>query len=193
MRKGFLPICLLLLTGCGGRRINNGSAQDAIVRMPQEILQKEDVNVVSIQQISGSNAIVETKLKTAFRLEKIQGKWEVREVRVGNGQWVTVSNLFSALDEAKIRETQTMLDRIADAIHKYRAANGRFPEFKDYISLSDTLSPTYLTPLIRLDAWRKPFEAQHPDSDTILIISTGADGKSGTADDLRRIIGTMDK
>jgi hypothetical protein len=193
MKKVSLLIFALLLTACGGRKINTGSAQNSIIAIPQEILEKEDVDIVSVQQVSGSNAIAETRLKTAFRLEKVEGKWVVREVRIGHGQWEKISNLLSALEEVRVRETRTMLDRVADAVQQYWAANGRWPAFKDYISLSDILTPKYLTPLIRLDGWRRPLEAKYINPNSILIMSAGPDGKFGTADDIQKTIAAKDK
>ncbi len=81
-----------------------------------------------------------------------------------------------------------MLDRIADAVRKYREATGSMPSFKDYIALSDLLSPKYLTPLVRLDAWRRPLAAERMDANTIRLVSAGPDGKFGTEDDLRLIV-----
>ena len=156
--------------------------------MPQSALEKEDVEVVKVTQISGAEAIAETQLKTAFRLEKVKGTWIVREVRLGHGQWEKVSNLAAALEAVKTDETRKMLDQVAEAIRKYRESTGNLPVFKDYIALSDQLSPQYLTPLIRLDSWRQPLEAERPNAKTILLRSAGPDGKFGTADDIRTTV-----
>ena len=181
-----LTALCLFLTACGGRTLNKNHARDLIVRAPQEALQKEDVDVVNVQQVTGSEAIVETRLNTAFRLEKVRGEWVVREFRLGHGEWEKVSNLVQALGAVRIAETRSMLDRIAEAIRGYQEANGSLPSFKDYLSLSDLLSPKFLTPLIRLDSWRQPLEAERRGSSSILIWSAGPDGKHGTEDDIRR-------
>jgi hypothetical protein len=166
--------------------VNKGHAEDLILRLPQQTLEKKDVEVVYLRQVSGSEAIVETRLNTAFRLEKTGGDWVVREVRLGHGEWEKVSNLLQTLETVKTAETKEMLERIAEAIRKYQAANGSLPPFTDYVSLSDVLSPTFLTPLIRLDSWRQPLAAERRDSNSIVIQSAGPDGKHGTQDDIRR-------
>jgi hypothetical protein len=79
-----------------------------------------------------------------------------------------------------------MLERIGEAIAKYQASNGSLPVFTDYVSLSDLLSPEFLTPLIRLDSWRRPLAAERRDSSSIVIQSAGPDGKFGTGDDIVR-------
>ena len=89
---------------------------------------------------------------------------------------------MQTLNEVKTEETKKLLDRIAQAIQKYQESTGHLPAFDNYVALSDALSPEFLTPLIRLDAWRHPLEAQ-----SILIWSPGPDGKSNTSDDIRKI------
>ncbi len=188
MRYEYLLIAALLLTGCGRRTMNVNLAKDLIVQTPQEGLKKEDLDVAKVSQIGGSEAIAETRLKVAFRFEKVGTEWVVREVRIGHGQWEKVANLLQALERVKIEETQESLNLIAEAILKYRQSNGNLPVFKDYVSLSDLLSPMYLTPLIRLDAWRRPLAAERPNANTILLRSAGPDGKFGTSDDICRTI-----
>jgi hypothetical protein len=188
MRCEYCLISILLLTACGGRELGKNTARHLIVDIPEESLQKEDVDVVNVTQASGSEAVVETRLKTAFRLERVRGKWVVREVRIGHGQWEKVNDLIRTLDFVKTEETREMLDALTEAVEKYRGDKGSLPVFKDYIGLSDLLSPRYLTPLIRLDAWRRPFEAELRGSNTIVIRSAGPDGKFDTADDIVRTI-----
>jgi hypothetical protein len=188
MRLEYLLMAVLILTACGGRKINTDIAANAIMRIQGESFAKKDVSVVSVSQTSGSQAIAETKLNAAFRLEKVQNKWVVREVRLGRGQWEKVSNFEQALEMVRIEETRKMLDRIGEAILKYQGSKGNMPVFKDYVSLSDLLSPMYLDPLIRLDAWERPLEAISRDSSHILLQSAGPDGRFGTVDDIRKLV-----
>jgi hypothetical protein len=188
MRSRSFLICILLLTGCAPRSITSHVARNSIVAVAAGPLEKEDVEVWKMTRVGGSEAIAETRLNTAFRLEKVNGEWIVREVRIGHGQWEKVTNLEEALQSAKIEETQEMLNRIAAAALKYCEITGNLLVFKDFVDLSDQLSPKYLTPLIRLDAWRQPLTAECPNADSILLRSAGPDGKLGTPDDLTRTI-----
>jgi hypothetical protein len=181
----FLLISLLLTVGCGARSMNRGLARDLIIQIPGEMLEKEDIEVVNVTQVGGSEAIAQTNVKAAFRLEKVRGNWVVREVRLGHGQWEKVSNLVQTLEAVKTQETREMLDRIAEAIRKYQEANGALPVFSDYIGLSDLLSPRYLTPLIRLDSWRNPLGAERAPT-SVVLRSAGPDGRFGTKDDIIR-------
>jgi hypothetical protein len=188
MRFGYLLLGMLFFTGCASRDISVNLAKDRIMEIPHSSLKKNDVDVKKITQIGGSEAIAETNLRMAFRLEKIGGEWIVQEVRIGHGQWERMDNLAAALEAVKTEETKQMLERIAEAIEKYRKATGTLPTFKDYVDLSDQLSPRYLTPLIRLDSWRRPLEAERTAADAILLQSAGPDGEFGTSDDIRKTI-----
>ncbi|MBN1567053.1 MAG: hypothetical protein JXA73_04345 [Acidobacteria bacterium] len=188
MQLRYLLCLILLFTGCASRSINNNVARDRIVRMPQIILEKEDVEVLKVTRIGGSEAIAETRLKTAFRIEKAKGEWVVREVRIGHGQWEKIDNLAAALESVKIDETKQMLEQIAEAIRKYQGTTGSLPVFRDYITLTDQLSPKYLTPLIRLDSWRHPLWAERLSSGDIVVQSAGPDRRLGTKDDVLRTI-----
>ncbi len=190
MGLAFLITSLLLCAGCGGRSMNKSLARDLITQIPGEVLEKRDVEVANISQVSGSEAIAETSFKTAFRLERVHGSWVVQEIKIGHGQWEKVSNLVKALEKVKAEETAAMLDRTVEGIRKYRADKGSIPVFKDYIGLSDLLTPKYLTPLMRLDSWRRPFFAGLSPANTITIRSAGPDGRYFTNDDIVRTVGS---
>jgi hypothetical protein len=181
-------IAVLLLSGCSGNKINVPLARNLIVGSPQAALQKSDLQILKISQPSGSEAIVETNLKAAFRIERTADHWVIREVRLGHGQWEKVSDLEEALARLKTEDTRRMLDLLANAILKYRDANGKMPTFNSYVTLTDLLSPKFLTPLIRLDSWQRPLEAESMDPDTILLRSVGPDGLSRSSDDILRTV-----
>jgi hypothetical protein len=159
-------------------------AQDLIVHLPQDILDKEDVYIESVSQSGERNAVVEAQLRMTFRFEKTGGKWVIKEVRVGHGQWENLENFLRTLERVKTEETKRQLERVAAAIEKYREKNGGLPAFTDFVSLTDALSPDYLTPLIRLDAWRRPLAAVNLGPNTVRLISAGPDGRLGTSDDI---------
>ena len=181
--SGLLGLAFLLY-GCGGRAINKKLARDVIADSPAAALSKDDVDVISVTQMGGSEAIVETYLHTAFRLQKTGGEWVVREVRVGKGQWEKLDNILEALRRIKTEETQRMLDKIAIAIDGYREKNRSLPSFTDYVGLSDALYPLFLNPLIREDTWNNPLSAFRPSPNTIRLVSSGPDGRMNTQDDI---------
>jgi hypothetical protein len=174
----------LIANSCGGRAVNKKTARDTILGTGTGELGKSDLQVLSVTQVGAREAVVETQIHSAFRLQKVGNEWVVREVRIGQGQWEKLDNILSSLQQAKIEETRRNLEKIAAAVETYRKKNGRLPEFKDYTGLSDALYPLFLSPLIREDAWNHPLTAVLLDSDTIRIISSGPDGKLNTADDI---------
>jgi hypothetical protein len=178
-------LLLVLVAPCGCRKnINNDNARKAIIAMPQETLEKEDIDVTYVTQIGSASAVAETRVKTAFRLQKINDEWVVTDIRIGHGQWEKIEDLASALAQVKTAETRLMLDRIAAAVREYHKETGNMPEFRDYVALSDLLAPKYLDPLIRLDSWRKPLRATTTDQNSILVVSAGPDGRFTTDDDI---------
>jgi hypothetical protein len=183
MKHCLLLAFLLLLSACGGRKMNDTLARNLIVGMNSEVMRKSDVEVVGVQQVSASEAVAETRTRVAFRFENDGSAWRIREMRIGHGQWESVKNVERALNQIKTEETKELLARIAEAIQKYREANQRFPVFKDFIDLSDQLAPRFMTPLVRLDAWQRPFDADMSDSG-ILLRSAGPDGIIGNQDDI---------
>ena len=185
-----LGLCILVLaaSACGKKQLNPGSAAARIAKTPQLALQKEDVEIVKVTQVSGSEAVVETKLQAAFRMERRDGEWRVRELRLGHGQWERIEDLAAALDRVKGEETARMLDRVAEGIALYRRAHGRMPDFDGYVALSDLLTPDYVTPLIRLDSWLRPLAALKTESGAILLRSAGPDGRHSTPDDIQKTV-----
>jgi hypothetical protein len=174
------------LTSCAGRSINKKTAHRVIVDAPAGIFDKEDVDIRSTSQTGSDRALVEAELRAAFTLEKINGKWVIQDVRVGKRPWERLTDILSALEQVKEEGTQAILGQVMAAVEKYSEANGSLPDFADYVSLTDVLCPNYMSPLIRLDAWRNPLFA-HRTGNRIRIRSGGPDGRLGNADDLELI------
>ena len=185
MRFNILLITLLLfLTGCSSRKISVDTMRDAIIAPPQQILEKDDIDVVHVTQTSGSTAVVETRVKTAFLLQKVDDVWEVREIRIGNDQWEKVENLAAALSRVKTEQTRLLLEQVAASVKAYHKDTGKMPEFEDYVGLSDVLAPKYMKKLIRLDSWRDPLRAETAGADSIKVTSAGPDLRFDTDDDI---------
>jgi hypothetical protein len=184
LRFPALLTAILFLNACGGRSVNQKSAHDLIVALPDGLLDRSDVTIESVASTGPNDAVIETRVRTAFKLERKNGKWEVREIRVGNHQWEKVDNLVKALEAAKSEETRQLMSNLMQSIAKYREAKGTLPQTGDFVALTDVLAPEYLNPLIRLDAWRNPFTAFRPGESMVKLVSAGPDGRPGTADDI---------
>ncbi len=188
-------ISVLLFT-VGGLLLGSAlvyAAADAVsVRKARELLQNLaganlDKAQVQIKKISagatGSEAVVEARIETAFRLEKQKGEWRIADVRLGDRQWESFELIEEALRREKVRRTNALLKQMADAVEAYRKERGQTPGTDDIAELLDYLSPRYLNPPLRFDLWGKQFEYRGG-AGSYRLFSPGPDRKSGTDDDL---------
>ena len=74
--------------------------------------------------------------------------------------------------------------KLAIGIESYRQRNGASPNATDIVGLTNILHPTYMTDLIRLDAWGRPIRYEVVGT-SFRLVSDGADGVRGTPDDLQ--------
>ena len=149
-----------------------------------DLFDRETLYIKSVSQTGERNAVVEATLRAAFRFEKVGGRWQVREVRIGDSQWEKIDGLMQAVEKVRIEDTRQRMELVAAALQKYWEKKSSLPDCSDYVSLSDALSPEYLNPLIRLDAWQHPLSAQRIGPNAIRLVSSGPDGYLGTNDDL---------
>lgn len=176
-------LLLALLMACGGRTLTKKMARNQIAGFQGGTLDQEDVDIDSVNQTGGS-AIAEARVRAAFKLEKVNETWVVREIRIGKRPWEKIEDILRALDQIKTQDTRKLLDQVMAAVERYREKAGNLPNFTDYISLSDLLSPNFLNPLIREDSWQRPLAAYKSGPNGIRLVSLGADGLPGTADDI---------
>ena len=180
----FLAWLCILTTCCGGRSLNKENAHSAILHSTEDTLRSEEVDILSVGQTAPGQAVVEAEIRMAFTLEKVQDEWKVRDVRVGRNTWQNLEAIRAALGQARVEETRGLLERVAEAAAAFVRDRGALPQFEDFVGLTDVLSPNYLNPLVRLDAWRNPLLAFRPVADVLRLLSAGPDGKTGTADDI---------
>jgi hypothetical protein len=166
--------------------MNKKTAHRVIVDSPADIFDREDVDIRSASQTGTDRALVEAELRAGFALEKIDGEWVIAEVRLGKRPWERLEDILSALERVKAEHTKAILESVMGAVDRYREAKGALPEFADYVALTDALCPAFMTPLIRLDAWRNPLFAQRT-GNRVRLRSSGPDGRLGNADDLEVI------
>src|SRR5439155_20421975 len=106
------------------------------------------------------------------------------EVRLGKGEWQKLDHILRALEQIKTDETRKLLNQVATALERYWEKNGALPEFKDFVSLSDLLSPNFMSSLIREDSLHHPLAAYKNGANSVRLVSPGPDGQLGTGDDI---------
>jgi len=157
-------------------------ARRLIARMAGIELPSDAVRVKSVSAMGNSAAVV-AQVETAFRFVNENGKWRVAEIRTGDRRWEDVDLLVRALNAEKTSRVRAELETIATALEAFRRERGSYVEAKTEAALIDFLSPRYLTRVIRIDAWHRPYEYEGT-RNAYLLRSLGADGKAGTADDV---------
>lgn len=183
-RTMVLTLGLAALAGCAGRSLGHKAARNVIMDVVPDGLESGDVEVDTVSQTGSRDAVVEAKVRAAFRLENEQGRWLIREIRVGRHQWERLDLILQALESAKTQETRRILEEVASGLEAYARKNGGIPAFKDFVALSDALYPGFLPKVIRLDAWERPFAAARVSGNTVRLSSSGPDGKAGSSDDI---------
>lgn len=161
-------------------RARRAIARVAGIELPTDAVEVEKENI----SVLGSSAVVEARVRTAFRLRQTErGQWEVAEIRLGDNRWEDVALLRQALDREKTARAQVELQLIAFALEAFRRERGGYPPVASHRELIDHISPRYLPAVIRLDPWQQPYEYEGT-RDAYRLRSTGADRKTGTADDV---------
>src|SRR2546430_11441868 len=85
------------------------------------------------------------------------------------------------------------MQKVADAVEKYRSTNGALPNARDIVGLTDILHPQYMNELVREDGWGKPIIYEVTGPSTFRLLSQGADGLPGTRDDIVVTSGSTDQ
>lgn len=154
------------------------------VDLPSDAVRIKEVSSFSLPFDSHPSALVEAIIRADFRFTREQkGSWRVNGVKTGNRNWFDPYELSSAVDSAKAASARADLQLIAQALEAFRVKRGFYVESKSEAVLIDFLSPTYLTRVIRLDPWRRPY-LYEGSRDHFTLVSLGPDGKANTADDI---------
>jgi len=168
----------------GAEALGTKEAREKIAQMDGlASLPIDSVKIKSIDNGMGGNAVVEAQIETAFKLKKSKSGWQVTDIRLGAGQWESLEVMKAAFNKEKSARTQADLNSLKVAIEAFRKERGTLVPAKNIVELTDTLAPTYMPSVIRLDAWGHDL-IYVPTAQGYRLSSSGPDGKPGTADDL---------
>jgi hypothetical protein len=180
--------CGLVLAGA----VFFASAADTLsVKQARELLQhlgganlpKDQVQIKKVTSGIGSSAIIEAQIETAFRVKKEKDGWHIAEVRLGDRQWESFELIEEAIAREKARRTTALMKQLTDGLAAYQRERGQYVVTKEIAELLDVLSPRYVPTPVRSDLWGKPLEYEGT-ATGYRLLSAGADGKTGTKDDL---------
>jgi hypothetical protein len=144
---------------------------------------------IQIQRIVSQNdtsAIAEATVALAFQFRRasLNAEWRIEAVRLGDRDWIRLDELLAAINEGRRRTSSQALQQLAEALDKYRSANGSLPSATDITSLTDTLYPSYIKVLVREDGWGNPILYERTSNSTFRLVSAGPDGLLRTPDDI---------
>ncbi len=176
----------LILAGCAGPRLSSQEARQQISAIGASELVPDAVEIRRIVSQSDTEAIAESTITLAFQFKKDSpaGEWRVAGVRMGDRDWINVTELVAAVNEGRRRDTAASLEKVVAGINGYRQTNGSIPAARDIVSLTDLLHPLYMSDLIRVDGWGEPLDFEVTGAATFRLASKGADRAGGTNDDI---------
>jgi hypothetical protein len=153
------------------------------VVLPSDDVRIKEISPFGLSIGSESAAVVVASVRADFRLARDAKVWRVAEFKSGNRNWVNVSGLAAAIDQVKRSAANDELSTVAKALGDFRHERGSFVVSDSESILIDHLSPRYLTRVIRVDPWHRPYKYEGQ-PDHYSLRSLGPDGKPNTRDDI---------
>jgi len=153
------------------------------IALPSDEVRIREISPFGLSLGSESSTLVEAFVRADFRLTRDAKVWRVAEFKSGNREWVNVSGLAAAIDQVKRSAATDELSTIAKALAELRRERGSFVVSDSESVLIDHLSPRYLTRVIRVDPWHRPYKYEGQ-PDHYSLRSLGPDGKPNTPDDV---------
>ena len=153
------------------------------LEVPSDALRIQAVVPMAIPMATQPSATVVAWVRVEARLTQAPGGWQVAELRTGNRDWFKLEPLIASLNQEKHKRARAELDMIAAALEKFRHDRGFYVVAEKQSTAIDYLSPRYLSRVIRIDPWNRPY-LYMGQRDHFTLRSSGPDGKPDTPDDL---------
>ncbi len=154
------------------------------VQLPSDSVRIKNVDPLALPLASSPSAVVEALITIAVRFERNHGTgWAVSGLRSGGRDWVSLESLVGAANEEKAKRVRADLQEMAQALEEFRSERRSYVISDSHVILIDHLSPRYLSRVIRVDPWHRPYQYRG-DSQSFTLRSIGPDGKESTPDDI---------
>lgn len=154
------------------------------VTLPSDDVRIRDVSPFGFSLgFSDATALIDALVQLDFRFARERRGWEVVAIKSRNRDWTDVRGIVSSMDQLKRSMATEELSLIAQALDSYRRDRGFFVVSDKGSVLIDHLSPKYLSRVIRLDPWSRPYQYQGEQT-AYSLRSLGPDGKTNTPDDI---------
>jgi hypothetical protein len=153
------------------------------VQLPSDDVRIRDISPFGLSIGPESSALVTALVRADFRFAQGARDWRLVGFKSGNRDWVNVTDVPATMDEIKRSTASEDLSTIAKALSDFRRERGSFVISDKESVLIDHLSPRYLTRVIRVDPWHRPYHYEGH-QDRYSLRSLGPDGKPNTPDDV---------
>lgn len=154
------------------------------VDLPSDAVRIQEVSPSPLPLASQASATVVAWVRVDARLLNDKKGWRVTELRTGTRDWTTLDSVVAAVNQEKQMLARRELESMARALDCFRKDRGSFVVSDSQAVVMDHLSPRYLTQVIRLDPWHRPYKYQG-ERDHFILRSAGPDGKADTLDDIQ--------
>jgi hypothetical protein len=184
--KHFVLLACLTLSACTGARLSHDEARKKIAEIGRSNLVPAAIEIRRIVSQTNTEAIAEASITLAFQFKRDNPdtEWRIQAVRLGDREWISLDELLAGINEGRRRATTDGMQKLAEAVEKYRTTNGALPNARDIVTLTDILNPRYMSELVREDGWGKPILYEVTGPTAFRLTSDGPDGRRGTADDI---------
>lgn len=153
------------------------------VQLPSDDVRIKDISPFGLSIGPESSALVTALIRADFRFARDASRWRLVQFKSGNRDWVNVTDVPAAMDQVKRSTASEELSTIAKALSDFRRDRGSFVVSDKESVLIDHLSPRYLTRVIRVDPWHRPYHYEGQQN-SYSLRSLGPDGKPNTPDDI---------
>lgn len=153
------------------------------VELPSDVVRIKEVAPLAVPLASDPSALVVTVIQIDVRFSMNQNGWHVLDVRTGSRPWLNLEVVVAAVDKEKGRRARSELAAMATALEGFRKEHGVYVVSEMHPVLIDYLSPRYLSRVIRIDPWHRPYKYSGQ-RDHFSLRSLGADGTESTGDDI---------
>lgn len=154
------------------------------VTLPSDDIRISDISPFGFSfGSSDESALITALVQLDFRLARDRSGWQVVGVKSGTRDWIDLRGVTASVDQLKRTTAANDLSLISQALDSYRRERGFYVVSDKESVLIDHLSPKYLTPVIRLDPWSRPYQYEGQKT-AYSLRSLGPDGKPNTEDDI---------
>lgn len=153
------------------------------IEVPSDAIRIQEVSPLVIPTGTETSAVVVAWVRVEARLVNGEKGWQVTELRTGKSDWAKVATVIATVDKLKRERVRTELGLVAGALKAFRQARGSYVVSDSHAVAIDYLNPAYLSRIIRVDPWHRPYKYLGENS-RFTLRSDGPDGKENTPDDI---------